>query len=92
MAFKRWNKSPSKQPPKKSWSEDEMKIVGWCLTRNIKVGISPDWKHNLHHWQIEISINGRVHKDPNRYDDQEVYNKVNEYYKYYYDKNIQKSE
>ena len=92
MAFKRWNKSPSKQPPKKSWSEDEMKIVGWCLTRNIKVGISPDWKHNLHHWQIEISINSRVHMDPNRYNDQEVYNKVNEYYKYYYDKNIQKSE
>ena len=92
MAFKRWNKSPSKQPPKKSWSQDEMKIVGWCLTNGIKVGISPDWKHNLNHWQIEISINGRVHTDPNRYNDEEVYNKVNEYYKYYYDKNIQKSE
>ena len=92
MAFKRWNKSPSKQPPKKTWSEEEMKIVGWCLTRNIKVGISPDWKHSLNHWQIEISINGRVHIDPNRYSGEEVYNKVNEYYKYYYDKNIQKSE
>ena len=92
MAFKRWNKSPSKQPPKKSWGQDEMKIVGWCLTKDIKVGISPDWKHNLNHWQIEISINGRVHTDPNRYNDEEVYNKVNEYYKYYYDKNIQKSE
>ena len=92
MAFRRWNKSPSKQPPKKSWSQDEMKIVGWCLTRGIKVCISPDWKHDLHHWQIEISINGRVHTDPNRYNDEEVYNKVNEYYKYYYDKNIQKSE
>ena len=92
MAYKRWNKSPSKHPPKKSWSEDEMKIVGWCLTKGIKVGISPDWKHNLQHWQIEISINGRVHTDPNRYNDEEVYNKVNEYYKYYYDKNIQKSE
>jgi len=68
-----------------------MKIVGWCLTRGIKVGISPDWKHNLQHWQIEISINGRVHIDPNRYSNEEVYNKVNEYYKYYYDKNIQKS-
>ena len=92
MAYKRWNKSPSKQPPKKSWSQDEMKIVGWCLTRGIKVGISPDWKDPTNRWQIEISINGRVHIDPNRYNDQEVYNKVNEYYKYYYDKNIQKSE
>ena len=92
MAYKRWNKSPSKQPPKKSWSQDEMKIVGWCLTRGIKVGISPDWEDPTPKWQIEISINGRVHTDPNRYNDQEVYNKVNEYYKYYYDKNIQKSE
>ena len=92
MAYKRWNKSPSKQPPKKSWSEDEMKIVGWCLTRGIKVGISPDWKDPTHKWQIEISISGRVHIDPNRYSNEEVYNKVNEYYKYYYDKNIQKSE
>ena len=92
MAFRRWNKSPSKQPPKKSWSEDEMKIVGWCLTRDIKLGISPDWKHGLNYWQIEISINGRVHIDPSRYDDEKVYDKVNEYYKYYYDKNIQKSE
>ena len=86
MAFRRWNKSPSKQPPKKSWSEDEMKIVGWCLTRGIKVGISPDWKDGLNRWQIEININKNNHTDPNRYDDEIVYNKVNEYYKYYYDK------
>ena len=92
MAFKRWNKSPSKRPPKKTWSEEEMKIIGWCLNKNIKVGISPDWKDPTNRWQIEISINGRVHTDPNRYSDEEVYNKVNEYYKYYYDKNIQKSE
>ena len=92
MAFKRWNKSPSKRPPQKTWSEEEMKIVGWCLNKNIKIGISPDWKDPTSRWQIEISINGRVHTDPNRYDGEEVYNKVNEYYKYYYDKNIQKSE
>ena len=91
MACKRWNKSPSKQPPKKAWSEEEMKIVGWCLNKNIKVGISPDWKDSTNRWQIEISINGKVHTDPNKYSDEEVYNKVNEYYKYYYDKNIQKS-
>ena len=92
MAYKRWNKSPSKQPPKKSWSEDEMKMIGFVMKKGIKIGMSPDFKQDLHHWQIEISINGKVHMDPNRYNDQEVYNKVNEYYKYYYDKNIQKSE
>ena len=86
MAFKKWNKSPSKKPPQKSWDVNEMKIIGWCLNKKIGVGISPDWKDTMNKWQIDISINGKVHTDPNRYTDDDVYNKVNEYYKYYYDK------
>ena len=86
MAFKRWNKAPSKKPPQKSWSESEMKIIGWCLNNNIKVGISPDWKGGLNNWHVEIRVNNNSHIDPNVYDDEVVYNKVNEYYKYYYDK------
>ncbi len=90
MAFKRWKKSPSKRPPRKLWDKVEMKVVGWCLQNKIGVGISPDWKHDLNKWQIDISINGNVHTDPNRYDDEVVLNKLYEYYKYYYDKhNIQ---
>ena len=86
MVFKRWQKTPSKSPPKKSWDQDEMKTIGWCLNKSIGVGISPDWKQDLNMWKIEINVNGKIHIDPNRYDDNAVYNKVNEYYKYYYDK------
>jgi len=86
MAFKRWQKSPSKKGINKPWTESEMKVIGWCLNHGIKIGVSPDWKHELVHWQIDISTNGNVHTDPNRYEDGDVYNKVNEYYKYYYDK------
>ena len=86
MVFKRWNKSPSKRPPTKSWQPEEMKIIGWCLNKNIGVGISPDWKDDMNRWQINISINSKTHADPNRYHNDAVYNKVNEYYKYYYDK------
>ena len=86
MAFKRWKKSPSRRVPVKMWDNNEMKIVGWCLNKNIKIGISPDWKHDLNKWQIDISINGNVHTDPSRYDDEVVLNKLYEYYKYYYDK------
>ena len=86
MVFKRWNKTPSKKPPKYTWSSDQMKIVSWCLNKSIGVGINPDWKDDLNRWQIEISINGKTHKDPNHYSNDIVYNKVNEYYKYYYDK------
>tara|TARA_R100001129_G_scaffold177043_1_gene151610 strand:+ start:107 stop:379 length:273 start_codon:yes stop_codon:yes gene_type:complete len=86
MVFKRWQKSPSKKPPTKSWQTEEMKIIGWCLNKNIKVGISPDWKNDLNKWKIDININGKIHEDPNRYNNEVIYNKVNEYYKYYYDK------
>ena len=86
MAFKRWQRVPSKKGIKKTWVESEMKIIGWCLNKNIGVSISPDWKDDLNRWQIEININGKIHTDPNRYDNDIVYNKVNEYYKYYYDK------
>ena len=86
MVFKRWQKSPSKKPPEKVWTNEEMKIIGWCLNKNIKVAITPDWKEDANKWLIEININNKIHKDPNRYNNEVVYNKVNEYYKYYYDK------
>ena len=86
MAFKRWQRAPSKKLPKKSWDPKEMEIIGWCLNNNISVAISPDWKDDLNRWQIEININKKTHTDPSRYSDDVVYNKVNEYYKYYYDK------
>ena len=86
MAFKRWNKSPSRKLPEKTWQPEEMKIIGWCLNKNISIGVSPDWKDHATRWQIDININGKIHTDPNRYNNDAVYNKVNEYYKYYYDK------
>ena len=86
MVFKRWQKSPSKKPPEKAWTNEEMKIIGWCLNKNIKVAITPDWEEDANKWLIEININNKIHKDPNSYNSQTVYNKVNEYYKYYYDK------
>ena len=85
MAFKRWKKSPSRRVPVKMWDKHEMKIIGWCLNKNINVGISPDWQHDLSKWQIDISINGNIHTDPNRYNGN-VLDKMYEYYKYYYDK------
>ena len=87
MAFKRWQRAPSKKAPNRTWDKQEMKIIGWCLTRNIKICISPDWKDDMNRWQIDISINGKIYTDPNRYENEEVYNKVIEYYKFYYKPN-----
>ena len=86
MAFKRWSKTPTKKGVSRSWSSAELKIISWCLNNKIKIGVSPDWKDSLNRWQIDISINKKTYTDPHRYDNDVVYNKVNEYYKYYYDK------
>ena len=87
MAWNKWNRSPSKSPPPKSWSPEEMEMVGFIISKGINIGISPDFKHNLYHWQIDIKIgNGKVHTDPNRYSDKDIYENVIKYYEYYYNK------
>ena len=88
MAFKRWARSKSKPTPTRSWSDDEMKIIGWCLNKKIEISIMPDWKSELNNWQIDIKINKKIFTDPNRYEDNKVLDKVYEYYKYYYEKYI----
>ena len=86
MGFFKWQKTPSKQAPKRSWSDKEMKIISWCMRTGIKISIMPDWKHPLTYWQINIEIKDKTHVDPKRYDSRSVLNKKLEYYKYYYDK------
>ena len=87
MAFFKYQKSPSRTPPQRAWSPEEMKIIGWCLVRKINVSISPDWKDIHNKWEIEIKIKNKLHKDPNTYTNEQVYNKVLEYYKHYYKPN-----
>ena len=86
MAFKKWHKSPSKKVPTRMWQPEEMKIIGWCMSKGISVSIRPDWKDETNRWQIEIHIKKNTHVDPSRYEDEDVYEKFLEYYKYYYDK------
>ena len=54
MAFKRGQKSPSKKGIQRSWSESEMKIIGWCLNHNIKGG--GEWYDASYHGLL-------VHRD-----------------------------
>ena len=87
MAFFKWQKTPSKKAPTRSWQLEEIKIISWCMRQGISVSIMPDWKDDMSRWQIDIQINGKTHTDPNRYTDENVYDKFLEYYKYYYKPN-----
>lgn len=86
MAFKKWSRSPSKKPPTRSWSPEEMKVIGFVMNKGVSISISPDWKDEMSRWKLDIKIGKKTHVDPKRYTDENVYEKVVEYYNYYYDK------
>ena len=82
-----WQKKRvGRKPTVKTWTPEEMKAVGWCLSNNIFISCIPNWKEKGINWFIDIKINKNVHRDPTTYEDEEVFNKIYEYYKYYYDK------
>ena len=82
-----WQKKrKGKSATARTWMPEEMKAVGWCLSNNIFISCIPNWKEKGINWFIDIKINKNVHRDPTTYEDEEVFNKIYEYYKYYYDK------
>ena len=87
MAWNKWNKALTKRPPHYKWTEEEMKIAAFVMNKGIKIAMTPDWNHEFKYWQIDIKVkNGKWHTDPKRYDDNEVFESLIKYYKYYYDK------
>ena len=78
--FKKASKglSPGYHP----YTPENIKQVGWCLNKNIKIAVIP----NGNNWQVELNINNKIHLDPKIYEGKEAIEKMYEYYKYYYDK------
>ena len=71
-----------RSPGNHSYTPEDMKRVGWCMNKNIKIAVIPSGTE----WQVELNINNKVHLDPKIYKDKEAMEKMYEYYKYYYDK------
>ena len=76
-------KASGKSPGLHSYTDEDMKRVGWCMNKNIKIAVIPTSGND---WQVELNINNKVHLDPKIYEDKEAMEKMYEYYKYYYDK------
>ena len=64
------------------YTPEDMKRVGWCMNKNIKIAVVPSGTR----WQVELNLNGKIHLNPEQYDGKEATEKMYEYYKYYYDK------
>ena len=78
-----WQKTKTgKSPGYHNHTREDMKRVNWCMNKGIKVAVIP----NGTKWQVELSLNKNIHLDSKIYEAKEAYEKMYEYYKYYYDK------
>ena len=82
----KFKKSSGRSPGSHSYTRENMKHVGWCTQRGIKIAVVPNWEGLSDDWRIELNINKKIHLDPAIYKPGEAYKKMYEYYKYYYDK------
>ena len=64
-------------------SEQEFEAYRWCINNGII--IFPESKIG-NSWAIEIKINGKISRSPVEYKANELWQKVYEYYIYYYNK------
>ena len=66
-----------------SYNEKDWEAFRWCIKNNIVVYVVPIRPGE---WGIEISIAGKINKSPYIYRKNIIWQKLHEYYTYYYDK------
>ena len=66
-------------------TEQDLKAYRWCV-RN-KIYIAPKAITEAR-WSITIENNGKTYEDPNHYIKGLIWEKIYEYYRYYYEKHI----
>ena len=78
-----WQRAKTgKSPGYHNHTREDMKRVNWCMRNGIKIAVIPKGIE----WQVELNINDKIHLNPEVYKANEAYEKMYEYYKYYYDK------
>ena len=82
----KYTKNTGRKPGVHPYTPQDMKHVGWCIKKDIKIAIIPNWDGDYNEWRIELNINKKIHLDPKIYNADEAHIKMYEYYKYYYDK------
>ncbi len=60
------------------------KAQRWCIRNDI--AIAPEAKHDTA-WYITIANQGKINKSPETFGKKEIWAKIFEYCKYYYEKN-----
>ena len=66
-----------------SVTTEERKAYHWCINNGIFISPLATGEGS---WYIEIKLNNNIHKSPEAYGKTTVWEKLYEYYKYYYKK------
>ena len=85
IGWKNSKKIRGRSPGFHTYTRQNIKHVCWCVSKGIKIAVIPNWKVTGE-WQIELNIKKNIHLDPAIYTAAKAYEKMYEYYKYYYDK------
>ena len=72
--------------PKHTRSGEKLDSYIWCFANRITIGPTPLWGNDYGKWTVNIRLRDNEHQDPNRYDKEDVMEKVYEYCDYYYNK------
>ena len=86
IGFRNSKKVIGHSPGFLNYTKQDLKHVGWCNKKGIKIAVIPDWENNTNEWKVELNINKKIHLDPKVYKADEAHVKMYEYAKYYYDK------
>ena len=86
IGFYQKKRAPGRSPGARTYTNEDMKRVGWCSKNGISISVIPNWKGGLEEWKVNVRINNNTHVDPKIYSGYDALGKMYEYYKYYYDR------
>jgi hypothetical protein len=87
MAFGfKYAKNTGRNPGYHPYTDEDMKHIGFCMKKGIKIAVIPYWEGSSDEWRVELNINNKIHLDPKVYKVREAHEKMYEYAKYYYEK------
>ena len=67
-------------------TREDLTSYSWCFSNGIKIGPIPLWGKDWGNWTVEITINGKTNRSPHVYIKDMIWEKIYEYYRYYYEK------
>lgn len=70
-------------------SQKDIEAQRWCLKNDIRIA---PFAHDNSHWWIDVMIGKKSKRSPNYFTKGLVWQKIFDYYKYYYDKHEEKKE